>query len=229
MENLVSLLHKSLEKQMLDKETKKEFKELLSSNLPKTDDLNFLSHKAFLLLKEKEKINSFDINWLEDVLNTINLFRIEKNADEIVCFSPQNHCSETICDFLDKAENSIQICVFTISDDSITKKITQCHERGVKIKIITDNDKQYDRGSDINYLAGKGLEIKIDMSHHHMHHKFAIVDNKSILTGSYNWTRSAEKYNQENLIITDSANMVQLFKNEFKRLWEQMEAHKNIK
>ena len=226
MKELVNLLHSSFEKQMLDKGTKKKFKALLSSNSPQVDDLNFLSHKAFLLLKGKSEINSFDIDWLEDILNTINLFRITKNDNEIVCFSPRNHCSETICNFLDQAEDSIQICVFTISDDSITKKITQCYDRGVKIKIITDNDKQYDRGSDINYLAGKGLQIKVDMSRHHMHHKFAIVDNKSILTGSYNWTRSAEKFNQENLIITDSLNMVQLFKNEFKRLWEQMEAHK---
>lgn len=226
MKELADLLSNSFEKQIFDKKTKKEFKKRLSSISPKTDDLNFLSNKAFLLLKKKGEFNLFEIDWLEDVLNTINQFRINKGNKEIVCFSPQNHCSQTICDFLDKAEDSIQICVFTISDDSITKKITQCNDRGIKIKIITDNDKQYDRGSDINYLAGKGLEIKVDMSRHHMHHKFAIVDNKTVLTGSYNWTRSAEKFNQENLIITDSSNMVQLFKNEFKRLWGQMEAHK---
>ncbi|RLD77528.1 MAG: phosphatidylserine/phosphatidylglycerophosphate/cardiolipin synthase [Bacteroidetes bacterium] len=140
----------------------------------------------------------------------------------MVCFSPQNKCSETIKDFLDKAKNSIQICVFTISDNSITKQIVQCFERGVNIKIITDNDKQYDRGSDISYLAGKGIDIKVDMTRHHMHHKFAIVDNNALLTGSYNWTRSAEKYNQENLIITNNSEFIRIFKNEFENLWKQM-------
>ena len=122
METLMNLLNSSFEKQMLDKATKKKFKALLMSKSPQVDDLNFLSHKAFLLLKDKKEISSFDIDWLEEILNTINLFRIGKDNNEIVCFSPQNHCSETISNFLDKAENSIQICVFTISDDSITKK-----------------------------------------------------------------------------------------------------------
>ncbi|RLD65357.1 MAG: hypothetical protein DRI95_08895 [Bacteroidetes bacterium] len=190
----------------------------------KQEDLNFLSHKAFQLIKEKteDPVNQFYLDWLEDILNVINLYRIPETKNEIVCFSPHNKCSETIKDFLDKAKNSIQICVFTISDNSITKQIVQCFERGVNIKIITDNDKQYDRGSDISYLAGKGIDIKVDMTRHHMHHKFAIVDNNALLTGSYNWTRSAEKYNQENLIITNNSEFIRIFKNEFENLWKQM-------
>lgn len=224
MEELITLLKNTSEKQIVDKESKKTLKKLLSDKKIKQEDLNFLSHKAFQLIKEKteDPVNQFHLDWLEDILNVINLYRIPETNDGIVCFSPQNKCSETIKDFLDKAKNSIQICVFTISDNSITKQIVQCFERGVNIKIITDNDKQYDRGSDISYLAGKGIDIKVDMTRHHMHHKFAIVDNNALLTGSYNWTRSAEKYNQENLIITNNSEFIRIFKNEFENLWKQM-------
>ena len=224
MEELITLLKNTSEKQIVDKESKKTLKKLLSDKKIKQEDLNFLSHKAFQLIKEKteDPVNQFYLDWLEDILNVINLYRIPETKNEIVCFSPHNKCSETIKDFLDKAKNSIQICVFTISDNSITKQIVQCFERGVNIKIITDNDKQYDRGSDISYLAGKGIDIKVDMTRHHMHHKFAIVDNNALLTGSYNWTRSAEKYNQENLIITNNSEFIRIFKNEFENLWKQM-------
>ncbi len=228
MEELINLLKNTFDKQLVNKESKKNFKQLLSKKTIKPEDLNYLSHKAFQLIKEKKELsdNQFIIDWVEDITNIINLFRVPESSNEIVCFSPQNQCDETIRDFLDRAVNSVQICVFTISDNHITKKIVELHERGVKVKIITDNDKQYDRGSDISYLAGKGLEIKVDMTRHHMHHKFAIVDNSALLTGSYNWTRSAEKFNQENLIITSNSEFIRRFKNEFEKLWKQMEAYK---
>ena len=224
MKELINLLEKTFEKQILDKESKKTLKKLLSEKKVKQEDLNYLSHKAFQLIKEKTEgsVNQFYMDWLEDILNVINLYRVPEANEDIVCFSPQNRCSETIKDFLDKAKNSIQICVFTISDDSISRKIVECHKRGVQVRIITDNDKQYDRGSDISYIAQHGIKIKIDMTRHHMHHKFAVVDNSAVLTGSYNWTRSAEKYNQENLVITHNANFIRTFKNEFEHLWKQM-------
>jgi len=227
MKELVSIIEGTFEAQIVDKESKKAIKQLLSDKAIKQEDLNYLSHKAFQLIKEKvkESINQFYLDWLEDILNIISEFRVSESKNEISCFSPQNQCADTIIDFLKRAENSIQICVFTISDNSITKQIVNCHERGVKIKLITDNDKQYDRGSDISYLAGKGIEIRVDMTRHHMHHKFAIVDNNELLTGSYNWTRSANIYNQENLIITDSSELIRRFKNEFENLWKQMEVY----
>jgi len=228
MEKLISLIESTFESQIVDKETKKTMKKLLSAKNIKPEDLNYLMYKAFRLIKEetKDSLNQFYLDWLEDIMNIINLYRVSEIEEEIVCFSPQDACSLAIQKFLDRAKDSISICVFTISDNSITKKIVECHEKGIKVRIITDNDKQYDRGSDINYLNDKGVEIKVDMTRHHMHHKFAIVDDSALLTGSYNWTRSAEKYNQENLLITHNPTVIRKFENEFTRLWKKMEALK---
>ena len=55
-----------------------------------------------------------------------------------------------------------------------------------------------------------------------MHHKFAISDNKLLLNGSYNWTRSASTENNENISITNDLRLVSLFQNEFERLWEDL-------
>jgi phosphatidylserine/phosphatidylglycerophosphate/cardiolipin synthase-like enzyme len=56
-----------------------------------------------------------------------------------------------------------------------------------------------------------------------MHHKFSIFDSKTLLTGSYNWTRSAERANQENIILTDEPRLVSSFQGCFDRLWRQFE------
>lgn len=116
----------------------------------------------------------------------------------------------------------MKICVFTISDDRISDAIVRAHRNGISVKIITDNDKLHDTGSDIRELAAKGLEIRVDKTRSHMHHKFAIFDEARVLTGSYNWTRSAALYNHENVLITDNRQIVQDYSREFDRLWKQM-------
>ena len=53
-----------------------------------------------------------------------------------------------------------------------------------------------------------------------MHHKFAVFDRRILLTGSYNWTRSAAGHNEENLLVTDEAKLVGPYLQRFEKLWE---------
>jgi phosphatidylserine/phosphatidylglycerophosphate/cardiolipin synthase-like enzyme len=52
-----------------------------------------------------------------------------------------------------------------------------------------------------------------------MHHKFAIIDNRLLLTGSYNWTFSANNRNDENLMVIDDPEIIEIFQNQFINLW----------
>ncbi len=139
-----------------------------------------------------------------------------------VYFSPGTDCLHAICEQMNFAMRSIDICVFTISDNRIAGAIRDAHNRGIKVRIISDDEKRFDRGSDIAYLERMGLDIKIDNSPHHMHHKFAVIDRVISITGSYNWTRSAEKYNNENVLITDNQEIAEQYQQEFDRLWSKM-------
>lgn len=121
--------------------------------------------------------------------------------------------------------HSLKICVFTISDDRISEAIIKTFRKGIEIKLLTDNEKLYDKGADIMELAAKGVPTRVDMTHNHMHHKFAIIDNEVVLTGSYNWTRSAANYNHENVLITNDKATVQAYCQEFDKLWEEMQVY----
>lgn len=57
----------------------------------------------------------------------------------------------------------------------------------------------------------------------HMHHKFAIIDDALVMTGSYNWTKGARYQNREDLCLTNSAKAVRAFKDEFEKLWDLFE------
>jgi phosphatidylserine/phosphatidylglycerophosphate/cardiolipin synthase-like enzyme len=115
----------------------------------------------------------------------------------------------------------VDLCVFTITDNAVSREIYEAFRRGVKIRLITDNDKSYDRGSDVEDLDRSGIPIRIDQTDAHMHHKFAIFDGKTLLNGSYNWTRSAFTKNEENVLVTDDARFIKRFQGEFDRLWKR--------
>ena len=138
-------------------------------------------------------------------------------------FSPGDQCKKIIMDAIRSAQDQIDICVFTISDDQISSLIKDAFNQGLGVRIISDNDKMLDLGSDIKDLADAGIEAKIDKTEYHMHHKFMIVDHKTVLTGSYNWTRSAEEYNEENVVLIHHEPTAKQFEVEFDRLWEQCE------
>lgn len=61
----------------------------------------------------------------------------------------------------------------------------------------------------------------------HMHHKFAIVDGKKLITGSLNWTLTAVQSNKENIIVTDEPKLVRPYRQEFQKLWEASDPAKH--
>jgi cardiolipin hydrolase len=139
-----------------------------------------------------------------------------------VYFSPGEECLNAIISCILAAKTSLKICVFTISDDRITRAILQAFQKGVAIELLTDNEKLFDKGSDIKELGMAGLTIRVDNTPNHMHHKFAIIDQTHVLTGSYNWTRSAALYNHENLLVSSDPLLVKPYLYEFDMLWAEM-------
>jgi len=135
-------------------------------------------------------------------------------------FSPGEDCLNHIITLIKSAEKHLEIAVFTISDDRISRAIVAAMFRGVNVRIITDNDKVSDDGSDIETLSNEGIAVKVDATSYHMHHKFMLVDRKTLLTGSYNWTRSAAQYNQENVISGNDPYLLTKFQLEFEKLWD---------
>jgi len=139
-----------------------------------------------------------------------------------VFFSPGPHCWGQIVERFLAARESVDVCVFTITDDRIKQAMLVAHRRGVRIRVISDNDKSLDRGSDIEELADAGIPVRLDETEYHMHHKFAIFDGRFLLNGSYNWTRGAADVNEENIVDTDDPEVLRPFQAEFERLWKQL-------
>jgi cardiolipin hydrolase len=136
-------------------------------------------------------------------------------------FSPRQSCWKTIVRLLDEARASVDVCVFTITDDRIAAALRGAHGRGVRVRLVTDDEKSQDRGSEIMRLQDDGIAVAWDRGPEHMHHKFAVFDDGVLLTGSYNWTVAAAKHNEENIVVSDDRRLVAAFRDEFERLWRE--------
>ena len=138
-------------------------------------------------------------------------------------FSPGPDCRIAIEQAMETALSELLICVFTISDDRLSDAIMAAHRSGLTVRVISDNDKMHDRGSDVERLSQAGVNMRIDRSPEHMHHKFMVIDGHTVMTGSYNWTRSAETRNEENIIAVDDPLLATRFSEEFERIWKLAE------
>lgn len=136
-------------------------------------------------------------------------------------FAPHQDVCGRIIRAFDEARERVDICVFTITDDRIGRAIEAAHRRGIRLRIMSDDLKAEDLGSDIDRLARDGIAVRVDTELAHMHHKFAIVDGALLLNGSYNWTRSAGQANHENLVVTSDPDLIAAFRAEFERVWQR--------
>ena len=221
-DKLESALRSSLEDMRLSRDERHELKELVGEEPLDQDARAFIRNRVFAVAREAAEHTEARaiLDWAQDVIKSVGARQSGRTQLEVF-MSPGEDCLDTVQRLLRCAQRSVDICVFTITDDRIVAAILESAGRGVAIRVISDNDKSLDLGSDVERLRGKGIPMRLDRSEHHMHHKFAIFDQNKVLTGSYNWTRSAASNNRENLLVSDDPRAVSSFGDEFEMLWNR--------
>ncbi|NP_001385510.1 mitochondrial cardiolipin hydrolase isoform 1 [Rattus norvegicus] len=124
------------------------------------------------------------------------------------------------------ARSSLELCLFAFSSPQLGRAVQLLHQRGVRVRVITDCDYMALNGSQIGLLRKAGIQVRHDQDLGYMHHKFAIVDKKVLITGSLNWTTQAIQNNRENVLIMEDTEYVRLFLEEFERIWEEFDPTK---
>ena len=225
MKELEDALHRTFEDHRLSKHEKYDFRDLLNTYKDDVEALSFVRNKAFdlaaLQMRQQFAFDGDTFKWLEHIIKVIDGVRATDRVGitSEVYFSPGKECKSRIISLLDSARSAVDVCVFTISDNDISGALLAAHERKVPVRIITDNDKANDRGSDVEMLLDKGVAVVKDKTSNHMHHKFALIDQAYLVNGSFNWTRSASKYNNENITVVSTPETLDSFSRKFEEMW----------
>jgi phosphatidylserine/phosphatidylglycerophosphate/cardiolipin synthase-like enzyme len=218
------VLTQTLDDRHLSRSERKALTALLADERPNRRERAQIRHLAFALARDRMTDPRFRelLDWLEDTVKVLDADRSDPPAAE-AHFSPGQDCVQRVVSLFDHAQQRVDVCVYTITDDRITDAMLAAHQRGVTLRVITDDEKAYDLGSDIQRLREGGVAVRVDGSEHLMHHKFALFDSRRLLTGSFNWTRSATKFNQENVVVLGDPRLVRAFADTFESLWKQFE------
>jgi len=126
-------------------------------------------------------------------------------ADIQVYFSPQGGCTEAVVANLDKATNTVLVQAYSFTSAPIAKALVDAKKRGVKVQVILDKSQRTERYSSADFVQRAGIPTFIDAKHAIAHNKIMVIDGKTILTGSFNFTKAAEEKNAENLLVIQDA------------------------
>lgn len=125
---------------------------------------------------------------------------------------------------LGSARRSLSLAVFSLTCDEIAQALLDAHRRGVKVRLITDDEQIASAGSDAASLRAAGVPVRHDGSRQRlMHHKFCVVDGSVLLTGSFNYTRSAVLFNDENVLVLRDAAIARQYERQFEAMWQRYE------
>jgi Phosphatidylserine/phosphatidylglycerophosphate/cardiolipin synthases and related enzymes len=148
---------------------------------------------------------------------TINI----NNTQMSVYFSPNGGASDAIIREIDHAHSFIDIAMYAFTSRPIGQAVIDAYKRGVKVRLVMDVREANTRYSRSRFFYRAGIPIKtlpVEETRFVkglMHNKFAVIDGKEIITGSYNWTASAEKLNYENLLIIKSQKLADIYEKYF--------------
>lgn len=136
-------------------------------------------------------------------------------------FTPSKKCESSIVQRIDKTEKSIDAAVYAINNKDIVEALKNAHNRGVKIRILTDKLQAGNRNSKVRELYDAGIKVRVNSKHKIEHNKFAVFDFNNVVTGSYNWTEPASDKNSENcLFFNRNKKTVREYHDRFNYLWQ---------
>ena len=153
----------------------------------------------------------------------INTYLNPKPALLECYFFPNQNNERKVVDMFRTCKKTLDLAIFTLTKDSISNAIEEAHKRGVKVRLIADDSCSLMLGSDVRKLAAMGVPTKTDKAKYYMHNKVAIIDKSVLVTGSYNWSRQATNYNQENILFFENKDLCEKYTEEYDKLWEQFE------
>lgn len=137
-------------------------------------------------------------------------------------FSPDDGVQASLLDLLENAESTVYFMAFSFTSDEIGNLLRAKAENGLAVfGVMEEEQVKSNVGTEFDAFKQAGLNVKLDGNPGQMHHKTMIIDRSIVVTGSYNFTNSAETRNDENVLIIYDRDIARLFLDEFNRVYEQ--------
>lgn len=140
-----------------------------------------------------------------------------------VFFTRAKSVAEQIVSLLEETRATVDAALYRFSNPALASALEDAARRGVRIRLVLDREKYRRTPSTQDLLKHGAMTFKLLGGHKgrgsKMHHKFAILDGRRVVTGSYNWTLESEEQNYENLVVLGEPEQIGPYVQEFEALW----------
>ena len=138
-----------------------------------------------------------------------------------VYFSPDDHVEAALSQLLRGARSSVEFLAYSFTSNALGEALLRARASGLSVSGVMDADQgPSNAGSELPAFQAAGLDVRLDGNPGQMHEKVMIVDRQVVVLGSYNFTASAAKSNDENVVIIHDPRLAQQFVREFQRIYD---------
>ncbi len=170
--------------------------------------------------------HEFEEMFVEDRFGALSLndtphpmFSIDGMLTEVY-FSPDDDPAARIIELLLTAEQSIDFMAFAFTADEIADAMLDRALAGVVVRGVIERGQAGNEGSEYGRLRQSAIDFRLDGNEHNMHHKVIVIDGTTVITGSYNFSHSAQEFNDENVLVLHDADVASRFLIEFERVFD---------
>jgi phosphatidylserine/phosphatidylglycerophosphate/cardiolipin synthase-like enzyme len=138
-----------------------------------------------------------------------------------VLFAPDDGVLRRLLELVGGAQRHIEFLAFSFTSAELAQAMLDRAQAGVEVRGVFDREQSGGQGSVHPLLREAGLPVRLDALGGDMHHKVIVIDRAIVVTGSYNFSRSAERQNDENVLILHSADAAAEYLLEFERIFRR--------
>lgn len=135
-------------------------------------------------------------------------------------FSPEDAPANRVVDLLYGAKESVEMMAYSFTLDEVGEALQSGAARGLDVRVVCDAEQMSGTGAECPLLQRDGLDVRVDSIEGLMHHKVIVIDSEIVIFGSFNFTRSANIRNDENLVVVYDAELARAFQAEFEQIYE---------
>jgi len=132
-----------------------------------------------------------------------------------VYFSPKGGCTEAVVRTISEARQTILVQAYSFTSAPIAAALVAASRKGVRVEAVLDKSNKTGKYSEADFLVNSRIPTWIDERHAIAHNKVMVIDNSTVITGSFNFTKAAEESNAENLLILRSPELATRYTSNF--------------
>ncbi len=213
IENLSFAKHDNRSALMHNKFCIVDSKKVFTGSMNPTENGVYKNNNNMILIESEQAAKIFQEEFEEMWEGEFS--RGNSTHSDFILFCPEDNCADKVKQLIRGANQSIYFTAFSFTHDAIATELLLKHYQGVDIRGVFEKTR-ISKYSRYHILKHHGVNVRMDKNKYVMHHKFWIIDNSTVITGSFNPSYSADTRNDENIVILQT--VYEDFLEEFRKI-----------